>query len=48
LVADTETHQQIIALQEAGNTIKPTAVLSGCSISQVKRIWAIHSTGQEV
>lgn len=41
-VADTTTHQRIIALRSAGNTILHTAKLSGCSVSQVKRIWAIH------
>jgi len=41
-VSDTATHQRIVALREAGQTIKRTAELSGCSQSQVKRIWAIH------
>jgi DNA invertase Pin-like site-specific DNA recombinase len=41
-VADIATHQRIVALREAGNTIQRTAKLSGCSVSQVKRIWAIH------
>ena len=39
---DTAVHQRIIALRSAGQTIKRTAELSGCSPSQVKRIWAIH------
>jgi DNA invertase Pin-like site-specific DNA recombinase len=39
---DTIAHERIIALRAAGQTIKATASLSGCSISQVKRIWAIH------
>jgi DNA invertase Pin-like site-specific DNA recombinase len=39
---DTVTHQRIIALRRAGQTIKQTANLAGCSESQVKRIWAIH------
>jgi len=42
-VADTATHRRIVALREAGQTIKQTAALAGCSQSQVKRIWAIHS-----
>jgi len=42
-VADTATHRRIVALREAGQTIKRTAALAGCSQSQVKRIWAIHS-----
>ena len=41
--ADTATHQRIVALRGAGQTIKRTAELAGCSESQVKRIWAIHS-----
>lgn len=39
---DTATHQRIIALRRAGQTIKRTAELAGCSQSQVKRIWRIH------
>jgi len=42
-VADTATHRRIVALREAGQTIKQTAALAGCSQSQVKRIWATHS-----
>lgn len=42
-IADTATHQRIVALRGAGQTIKRTAELAGCSESQVKRIWAIHS-----
>lgn len=41
-VADTTTHQRIVALRGAGHTIKRTAELAGCSESQVKRIWAGH------
>jgi DNA invertase Pin-like site-specific DNA recombinase len=40
--ADTATHQRIVALRGAGQTIERTAELAGCSISQVKRIWALH------
>ena len=40
--ADTATHQRIVALRRAGQTIKRTAELAGCSISQAKRIWALH------
>ncbi|MES2208500.1 MAG: recombinase family protein [Pseudomonadota bacterium] len=39
---DSIIHQRIIALRRAGNTIHKTAELAGCSISQVKRIWAIY------
>jgi len=41
-LSDTATHQRIVALREAGQTIKRAAELAGCSQSQVKRIWAIH------
>jgi DNA invertase Pin-like site-specific DNA recombinase len=40
--ADTATHNRIIALRSAGQTIDRTAELAGCSISQVKRIWALY------
>ena len=39
---EPRTHERIIALRESGMTIAHTATLAGCSISQVKRIWAIH------
>jgi DNA invertase Pin-like site-specific DNA recombinase len=35
-------HQRIVALRAAGQTIKRTAELAGCSVSQAKRIWALH------
>lgn len=41
-IPDAATHQRIIALCGAGQSIKRTAQLAGCSESQVKRIWAIH------
>ena len=37
-------HQRIVALRAAGQTIKRTAELAGCSVSQAKRIWALHRT----
>jgi DNA invertase Pin-like site-specific DNA recombinase len=40
--SDAVTHQRIIALRHAGQTIKKTADLAGCSESQVKRIWAMR------
>lgn len=40
--ADTAAHERIIGLRKSGLTIKRTAELAGCSISQVKRIWAQH------
>ena len=40
--ANTATHQRILALRRAGQTIARTAELAGCSISQVKRVWALH------
>ena len=42
--ANTATHQRIVALRRAGQTIQRTAELAGCSISQVKRIWALNRT----
>jgi len=39
---DKTIHQRIITLRSAGQTIKRTAELAGCSKSQVKHIWAIH------
>ncbi len=41
-IADTTIHKRIVALRGAGQTIQRTAELSGCSPSQVKRIWALH------
>ncbi|MCB4361983.1 recombinase family protein [Quatrionicoccus australiensis] len=40
--ANAATHQRILALRRAGQTIARTAELAGCSISQVKRVWALH------
>lgn len=40
---DVEIHKRIVALRSAGQTIRRTAELAPASISQVKRIWAIHS-----
>lgn len=40
--ADSATHERIIALRSGGNSIARTAKLAGCSISQVKRVWAAH------
>ncbi len=39
---DTKTHQRIIALRSAKQSIDKTAELAGCSVSQVKRVWAEH------
>lgn len=39
---DKNMHQRIIALRQSGSTIHKTATIAGCSISQVKRIWAMH------
>jgi len=41
-IADVAIHQRIVALRGAGQSIKRTAKLAGCSESQVKRIWAIQ------
>jgi DNA invertase Pin-like site-specific DNA recombinase len=37
-----DVHNRIVALRAAGQTTKQTAELTGCSLSQVKRIWAMH------
>jgi len=38
---NTETHDRILLLRNAGASISETARLSKCSQSQVKRVWAI-------
>lgn len=43
---DNITHQRIITLRNAHQTIKRTAELAGCSESQVKRVWAMHLSEQ--
>ncbi|MBK4769035.1 MAG: helix-turn-helix domain-containing protein [Pantoea sp. Morm] len=45
---DNKTHERIIALRSSGMTIGRTAILAGCSISQVKRIWSIYNTDKSV
>lgn len=42
--ANLPIHERIITLRQSGLTIVRTATLAGCSISQVKRIWAIHQS----
>lgn len=44
---DVAIHERIITLRSVGQTIQRTAALSGCSASQVKRIWAIHQSKVE-
>ena len=44
---DLAIHERIITLRGVGQTIERTAALSGCSASQVKRIWAIHQSKVE-
>jgi DNA invertase Pin-like site-specific DNA recombinase len=39
---DIRQHANIIALRQSGNTIPKTAELAKCSVSQVKRIWAMR------
>jgi DNA invertase Pin-like site-specific DNA recombinase len=46
--ADINTHQRVIAFRCAGQTIKRTAELAGCSPSQVKRVWALHRQAQVI
>lgn len=41
-VADTKIHARILELRKVKKTIKETAELAGCSVSQVKRISAIE------
>lgn len=41
-VPDAKVHARIIELRKAGKTISQTSELADCSISQVKRIWAIE------
>lgn len=41
--ANQDIHHQIIALRKSGTTIQKTADITGCSISQVKRIWALFN-----
>lgn len=43
---NTDIHQQIIALRKSGSTIQQTAAITGCSISQVKRIWSLFNQGK--
>lgn len=38
---DLKVHERILAFRRAGHTIPETARLAGCSVSQVKRIWAL-------
>lgn len=44
---DLATHDSIIALRKAHQTIKRTAELAGCSVSQVKRIWGVYLAAQD-
>ena len=44
--ANTKVHERIIALRQARHTIQETARLADCSVSQVKRIWALHQAAQ--
>jgi DNA invertase Pin-like site-specific DNA recombinase len=46
-VPNTVAHQSIVALRASGETVRRTADLTGCSPSQLKRIWAIHSAGSK-
>ncbi|CAM3553511.1 Resolvase (plasmid) [Xenorhabdus nematophila ATCC 19061] len=42
--ADFSIHERIVTLRRSGLTIERTAALAGCSISQVKRVWAIYQS----
>lgn len=41
-VPRTATHARIVALRRAGHSITKTAELAACSVSQVKRVWAMR------
>lgn len=41
---DVSAHEQILALRAAGQSIRRTAELTGCSKSQVKRVSAMYRT----
>lgn len=40
---DTAMHDRIVALRSSKKTIAETARLAGCSVSQVKRVWAMRN-----
>jgi DNA invertase Pin-like site-specific DNA recombinase len=44
---NVSVHDRIIALRIAGKTITRTSELAGCSVAQVKRIWAIHQANNK-
>lgn len=41
---NVSSHERIIALRSHGHSIAETARLTACSISQVKRVWALHQS----
>lgn len=43
----TVTHARIVALRRAGHSITKTAELAACSVSQVKRVWAMREADAE-
>ena len=45
---DKDMHKRIIALRVGGNSIGKTAKLAGCSVSQVKRVYALHRASVNV
>jgi DNA invertase Pin-like site-specific DNA recombinase len=45
--ANTTIHERIIALRSSGHSIAQTAKLSGCSESQVKRVWVLRAAGAD-
>jgi len=44
--ADPKLHAQVIAMCSLGRSIAETAKLAGCSVAQVKRIWATRDVSQ--
>lgn len=45
---DTKQHATIVALRRSGTTIRETAVLARCSISQAKRVWALRDRSEDM
>lgn len=43
--AQVKTHEQIIALREAGHSIAETARLANCGTTLVKTVWGAHKQG---
>ena len=44
---DEDLHRRIVTLRSKGHSIRETADLANCSVSQVKRIWAKHGPASD-